>query len=120
MEPETSTERTIAEYYLLLVELRMLLDDPAPRAGHERWLLAVLDRLLAFWPHDSISFGEAPWIHDPAGPFWNESADWWRKLQRLRDRVVHRTPFQFLANEIRCDLKLLFSQEPKDKSQEPL
>lgn len=116
VETETSSERTLAEYYLLLGELRMLLDDEAPREGHQRWLLAVLDRLLVFWPHDAIAGdaavpASAQWINDPAGPFWSESTDWWRKLQRLRDRVAHRTPFQFLANEIRCDLKTLFSQE---------
>jgi len=115
LDQDVTSERTPAEHYLLLGELRLLLNDGQPADDHQRWLLAVLDRLLTYWPHenlgeDTVLTDIRAWPSEPSQAFLSESTGWWRKLQRLRDRVAHRSPFQFLANEIRCDLQVLFDQ----------
>ena len=104
---ETPTQGLAAYQYLLLGELRLLLEEPADNDETRRWLLAVLDRLLARFPRE------------PADPRFDQESLftllqrqvlWMQKLRRLRDRIAHRAPFQILANEIRCDLRLLFDQ----------
>jgi hypothetical protein len=82
--------------YLLLGELRSSLEEESGSDDSQRWLLAVLDRLLASYPRDEPTI--------PGLPALTDRKRWVQKLQRLRDRVAHRAPFQILANEIRCDL----------------
>jgi len=94
------------------LELRSLLEEPAETEETRRWLLAVLDRLLARLPRepagglDHRRFDQATRF-----TFLAVQIPWMQKLRRLRDRVAHRMPFQILANEIRCDLRLLFDQQ---------
>jgi hypothetical protein len=92
----------------------LLLGDLAETLEHldasqaDPWLLAILDKLLAGRGYDDAS-RLAP-AHG-----WSASAEGSRcerfgltvKLRRLRDRVAHRVPYALLANEIRCDLRLV-------------
>lgn len=94
--------------YLLLGDLRQLLEEPAsPETS--RWIVAILDRLLAGRPRTTSPYlpstpRNLPWDSDTtAVPALQ--ALLFAKLQRLRDRVAHHTPYALLANEIRCDLR---------------
>ncbi len=113
-EVKTPAAQTLAAHYLLLGELRLLLEESSTETEHSRWMLAVLDRLLAYWPQEADqaeSDSGRAMTSEPVHCFWSESTIWWRKLQRLRDRIAHKAPCQFLTNEIRCDLRALFEHQ---------
>lgn len=111
----TTSAVSSALEHLLLGDLRQVLEE---RSGPEtsRWLMVLLDRLLANRPRTLAPFLPAPSRTLP----WDltgESAQHQRmslfmKLQRLRDRVAHRAPYALLANEIRCDLREWMDAEP--------
>lgn len=109
----TSSPQAMATYhYLLLGELRLLLEEPADSEETHLWLLAVLDRLLARLPRESgDKAGFSPEDEEPRFSVLGVHPPWVQKLKRLRDRVAHRAPFQMLANEIRCDLRQLFDRQ---------
>lgn len=93
--------------YLLLGDLRMiLLEAGRPESG--RWLLAILDRLLAGELRSSqlavaVSVDRrGVWMSSPIPA--NPMAFLFAKLQRLRDRVALRAPYTLLAEEILADL----------------
>lgn len=93
--------------YLLLGDLRMILLEPGrPESG--RWLLAILDRLLAGELRTSqlavaVSVDRrGVWMSSPIPA--NPIAFLFAKLQRLRDRVALRAPYTLLAEEILADL----------------
>lgn len=139
--------------YLLLGDLRQVLDEPSTLL-RDRWLVSLLDVLLAGNRHESAQSGSIG--HSVAGDSAAVSSDsihsdttmsdreslsqrlstclttapstysvqssyasatirndfltgereqLYSKLQRLRDRVAHRTPASLLSNEIRCDLQ---------------
>ncbi|ODA28937.1 hypothetical protein [Planctopirus hydrillae] len=146
--------------YLLLGDLRQVLDEPSTLL-RDRWLVSLLDVLLAGNRHESAQSssignsvaGSCPamsseTIHsdstmsDRADSMMSkdslsqrlstclttspstysvqssyasasirndfltgEREQLYSKLQRLRDRVAHRTPASLLSNEIRCDLQ---------------
>jgi hypothetical protein len=95
--------------HLLLGDLRELLND---EPGHERdrWLLATLDMLLVCRPRSGAQ------VYLPAIPRDTSSrpvanADLpvpFEKLQRLRDRIAHRAPYEPLAQELIVDLRIYF------------
>lgn len=94
--------------YLLMGDLRLLLDDPSDLQT-SRWLLAVLDRLLAIRvPLEAILA-----MRHSLGTDWRDinalDAPFYAKLQRLRDRVAHRKPYVVLANDVRCELHELLA-----------
>ena len=111
-EVDAPAHRTAAYQYLLLGELRLLLEEAADADDSQRWLLAVLDRLLASYPREDAPppHFSAVSLSSPLSSNVNGLKRWKQKLQRLRDRVAHRAPFQILANEIRCDLRALVDQ----------
>jgi hypothetical protein len=94
-----------ASEYLFLGDLLSLLEEPVePTTG--RWILAVVDRVLTLRLQ-----GE----DDDAGtlgrlPSSETTAELVEKLQRLRDRIALRAPYQLLANEVRCELRSLFAE----------
>jgi hypothetical protein len=104
--------------YLLLGDLRQVLDEPATLL-RDRWLVSLLDVLLAGHSRDlcgsvakvdhrmSVCVISAPMQPlDYRNEFLaGEREMLYGKLQRLRDRVAHRTPSSLLSNEIRCDLQ---------------
>jgi hypothetical protein len=96
--PSTLADATLE--YLLLGDLRLLLDE-APSWENRRWLLAVLDRLLtsrAGW--HAISFGpESRWARLESASLL--SVETVSQLQRLRDRVAHGSGFQAVAQDVR-------------------
>lgn len=105
--PETALSSRAIFEYLLLGDLRLLLEEPIG-PDTNRWLLATLDMILASRPRPSQStiaplLMRSPW-EDESERLWQERSTLYEKLQRLRDRIAHRAPYALLANEIRCDL----------------
>lgn len=102
-------EPTQAAYgYLLLGDLHLLLDEPQDSTT-SRWLLAILDCLLAKRIRlDAITTLKIDQHDDWTTP-GRVDAEFYGKLQRLRDRVAHGRAYALLANELRCDLKELLA-----------
>lgn len=105
--PETALSSRAIFEYLLLGDVRLLLEEPIG-PDTNRWLLATLDMILASRPRPSQStiaplLMRSPW-EDESERLWQERSTLYEKLQRLRDRIAHRAPYALLANEIRCDL----------------
>lgn len=139
--------------YLLLGDLRQVLDEPSTLL-RDRWLVSLLDVLLAGNRHESAQSSStgnsvagscpamssesihsdstmsdrdslsqrlstclttAPSTYSVQSSYASasirndfltgEREQLYSKLQRLRDRVAHRTPASLLSNEIRCDLQ---------------
>lgn len=91
--------------YLLLGDLRQLLEEPVG-LSNGRWILAFLDRVLTLRLQeipDPDAFQASGMPH--TAELLPELIE---KLQRLRDRVALKAPYQLLANEVRCDLRSLF------------
>lgn len=95
--------------HLLLGDLRELLEEN-PSRQRDRWLLATLDMLLVFRPRamsqiylpaiprDESDYSiPSSFSSDPRVPF--------EKLQRLRDRIAHRSPYEPLAHELNVELR---------------
>ena len=95
--------------HLLLGDLRELLNDQ-PSHERDRWLLATLDILLVSRRRTApVYLPTAPREPDVGGgvgpvdlpiPF--------ETLQRLRDRIAHRSPYDALARELDVDLREYF------------
>ena len=103
--------------HLLLGDLHELLNDPTGRE-RDRWLLATLDMLLVARPRPGVGVylpflpreqnllaggsrpAELPIMAELPVPF--------EKLQRLRDRIAHRAPYELLAQELVADLRVHF------------
>ncbi len=94
--------------YLLLGDLRLLLEEPAD-VSTSRWLVSILDCLLA----NRVRLESVLAWKLTVDCLWNRGDDldheFYGKLQRLRDRVAHRKPYALLANEVRCDLAELLA-----------
>lgn len=91
--------------HLLLGDLRELLDDN-PGRERDRWLLATLDMLLVFRPRTSRVYLPILPRESDLGPA--EIPVSFEKLQRLRDRIAHRAPYEALAQELSVDLRGYF------------
>jgi hypothetical protein len=95
--------------YLLLGDLRQILEEPAgPQTS--RWLVAILDMILVGRPRIR------PSVYLPVEPKGDdcrnrgvESRSLIEKLRRLRDRIAHRAGHSVLANEIREELREVMS-----------
>ena len=99
--------------HLLLGDLLELLLD-APGRQRDQWLLATLDMLLmtsrprlasaVYLPATTSD----PTTSDPTcgvqNRFGSELPVAFEKLQRLRDRIVHRAPHDVIANDLTADL----------------
>lgn len=92
--------------YLLLGDLRQVLEEP-PGPLTSRWLLAILDLILAAHPpiRQAVYLPVAPTTNVRSGSRLLESASMIDKLRRLRDRVAHRSDHRTLADEIREELR---------------
>ena len=93
--------------HLLLGDLRELLNE-VPGHQRDRWLLATLDMLMMSRPRFAPAV-YLPVISDDARlnskpRFATELPVAFEKLQRLRDRIVHRAPYDVIANELNADL----------------
>ena len=94
--------------YLLLGDLRLLLEEPAC-VQRNRWLVATLDMLLMSRPRSGPSIYSPPMVAEPGrgfpvGRFAVGGPVPFEKLQRLRDRIVHRAPSEVLIQELKGDL----------------
>ncbi|MBS0202985.1 MAG: hypothetical protein JSS49_08825 [Planctomycetes bacterium] len=96
--------------HLLLGDLRELLND-YPSRDRDRWLLATLDMLLVFRPRASQVYLPAL-PRDPhfliEAPSAKDLPVRFELLQRLRDRIAHRAPYETLAQELIVDLRFYF------------
>lgn len=91
--------------HLLLGDLRELLDEH-PGRERDRWLLATLDMLLVFRPRASQIY--LPVIPRESNLGVSDIPISFEKLQRLRDRVAHRAPYEALGQELAVDLREYF------------
>lgn len=94
--------------HLLLGDLRELLTQE-PDRERDRWLLATLDMLLVFRPRASSM------VYLPVLPREQDltsarmpGAISTERLQRLRDRIAHRAPFDAEAQKLRLELNHYF------------
>jgi len=94
--------------HLLLGDLRELLTHE-PARERDRWLLATLDMLLVFRPRASSM------VYLPVLPREQDftaarmpGAISTERLQRLRDRIAHRAPFDAEAQALRLELNHYF------------
>ena len=105
---ETSNVENRELEYLLLGDLRQILDEPAS-PQNSRWLLAILDMILVSRPRTNRASVYLPVpIHEE--PYSQrsrllETGSLVEKLRRLRDRVAHRSDHTVVANEIREELR---------------
>ncbi len=106
-QPTTGENRELE--YLLLGDLRQILEEPAgPQTS--RWLLAILDMILVGRPIARPSvFLPIQSGDDRYRPSCLETGNLIEKLRRLRDRVAHRAGHSNLANEIREELREVMS-----------
>lgn len=107
VRPLTATE------YLFLGDLLSLLEEPV-EALTGRWILAVVDRVLSLRLQGDGDEADTL-AHWPSPETTVELVE---KLQRLRDRIALRAPYQLLANEVRCELRSLF-RELRTEAGEP-
>jgi hypothetical protein len=96
--------------HLVLGDLRELLNDD-PSRERDRWLLATLDMLLVSRPRRSLVYlpvipRDADWVAGATNP--SELPLPFERLQRLRDRIAHRAPYEALAQELIVDLRIYF------------
>ena len=91
--------------YLLLGDLRQILDEPAGTQTSS-WLLATLDMILVGRSQSRttvyLPVQAAADSYFPRSLKSNSIID---KLRRLRDRVAHRSNYSLLANEIRDEIR---------------
>lgn len=104
---ESSQTENRALEYLLLGDLRQILDEP-PSPQNSLWLIAILDMILVSRPRSRPEI-YLP-VQTPVDPFAQrarllETGSLVEKLRRLRDRVAHRSGHAALANEIREELR---------------
>lgn len=102
--PETS--RASLDY-LLLGDLRLLLEESAC-TQRDRWLVATLDMLLMSRPRSVPAIYLPATADEPGrgstGRFAVGGIVPFDRLQRLRDRIVHRAPSELLIQELKSDL----------------
>ena len=91
--------------YLLLGDLRQILDEPAGTQTSS-WLLATLDMILVGRSQSRTTvYLPVQTAADSYFPRSLKSHSIIDKLRRLRDRVAHRSNYTLLANEIRDELR---------------
>ena len=91
--------------YLLLGDLRQILDEPASTQTSS-WLLATLDMILVGRSQSRTTvYLPVQATADSYLPRSLKSNSIIDKLRRLRDRVAHRSNYTLLANEIRDELR---------------
>jgi hypothetical protein len=94
--------------HLLLGDLRQLLEEP-PSRENRRWLLAILDRLLAGRVGLVMPTGlgvSRRWTQTEFdAPEPALTPELVSQLQRLRDRVAHGAVFHGVAHEVRAALQ---------------
>ena len=103
----SETSRTSLNY-LLLGDLRSLLEEP-PGPQRDRWLVATLDMLLLSRPRSEPAIDRPRPAEESVrgcitGRFPADDLVPFDKLQRLRDRIVHRAPSGVLVQELKDDL----------------
>lgn len=100
--------------YILLGDLRDLLDEPANDLACQ-WILAVLDALLETLPRDRELRAQGGYLSEVVEEFPNwtplvdrlyqEKIELYAKLSDLRNRIAQRAPFASVLHEVRDDLR---------------
>lgn len=110
-------DRPLAEMttleYILLGDLRDLLDEE-PSDQTSKWLLAVLDTLIEMLPRELAIKSQHGYLEDvlTLHPHWQAQVqqlyDDYKllcvRLESFRDRLVSRTPYATIADQLRRDL----------------
>ncbi len=121
---DMASNSTIHFEQLLLGDLQYELQE-LDSIEREGWLLALLDKLLTLSSHAPATPPKQPPHYLVAlnrfvpvaslEPSPISRTELFKKLRKLRDRIAHRSSYQILANEVRCDLAThLQRQTPTD------
>ena len=115
--------------YLLIGDLRDLLDEEPPDNETRRWLLAVLDELLDLLPNEFEYEDQGGYLADVCeqNPNWTnmverlhrEHDDLYYSLLDLRNRINNEQSFEFIAGEVKPKLSrwIEAAQRHKDSEQ---
>jgi hypothetical protein len=111
--PSCAFHPTLMLERLLLGDLLEILLD-APGRQRDRWLLATLDMLLTtvrprLVPAVYLPSLTAESLPNPQRRFGSDLPVSSEKLQRLRDRIVHRASYEILANDLKAELREVFN-----------
>ena len=111
--PTQQLEHYTALEYILLGDLRDLLEEPADE-WTSKWLLAVLNALLDTLPHElqlqqqggylSEVLEQYPNWYDQVDQLWHQKRALYAKLFELRDQVVRDAPFSDIALTLQHEL----------------
>ncbi|MCH8829160.1 MAG: hypothetical protein IID45_06240 [Planctomycetes bacterium] len=112
--PDRSMEQIASLEYILLGDLRDLLEEP-PDNLTCKWLTAVLDALLDTMPQGFALQEDGGYMSDVLDiyPNWSgqvsqlleERETLFGKLETLRERLADRESFRKVADELRRDLR---------------
>ncbi len=118
---QPSPEHTLADYvaleYILLGDLRDLLEEAESDEQTTRWVVAVLDALLEMLPHEIELKSEGGYLQEVleqypnwaglVGELASEKQALFEKLGELRFQLhcPHSIEVQVLETELRCDLR---------------
>ena len=116
--------------YLLIGDLRDLLEEEPPDNETRRWLLAVLDELLSLLPNEFEFEDQGGYLADVCeqNPNWSnmvellhrEHADLYFSLLDLRNRISDEQSFEFIAGEVKPKLSrwIEAAQRHRDREQQ--
>jgi hypothetical protein len=113
--------------YLLIGDLRDLLEEPADEETRH-WLLAVLDQLLSLLPSEFEFEDRGGYLADVCeeNPNWASKVDrlhqqreeLYHALWRLRDRIANEEHYDFIAEEIKPQLRDWINAERRLRASE--
>ena len=113
--PGKQLEGYSALEYILLGDLRDLLEEQPPDEETCRWLVVVLDALLETLPRELNLKEQDGYLSEvlESYPNWSDQVDRLRAeheavfadLQRLRGQIERRTTFAEIADEVRRGLR---------------
>ncbi len=114
-QPDSSLADFVALEYILLGDLRDLLEEPQPDEQTVHWIGAVLDALLEALPREMELKSEGGYLQPVLEQFPNwapligdlasEKESLFQKLGELRLQMDHPDIFELLVLEIRQDLQ---------------
>ena len=119
MTEHTPHDNNLADYvaleYILLGDLRDLLEEAGSDEQTTRWIIAVLDALLEAMPHEMELKSKGGYLQPVLEQFPNwagqigdlaaEKRSLYEKLYELRAEIDRPSSFEILASEVRMELQ---------------